>query len=180
MIGCHGISTEQGHGGAQLSLLGQRIFHCLPQSTCQLGTAPKSKTDTAKPVPKHSKTIHIVVKVFSCLILCCISEAEGCVERKGISKDRAIPEGTAGSSSGCSLGSKPLPRRRELLWGKRAWRDTRSASCRRDFSCVFSSLFLLGNGLRNGQLRALDQGSSAWPRAGAPGVTAGGSTSPQL
>lgn len=52
--------------------------------------------------------------------------------------------------------------------------------CQQDFSCVFSSLFLPVNGLRNGQLPTLDRSSSAWPRAGAAGVTAGGSTSPQL
>lgn len=57
-------------------------------------------------------------------------------------KGRAIPEGAVGSSSGCSLCSKPLPCSRELRWGASAQRKSESASHRQDFICAVSSLFL--------------------------------------
>lgn len=99
---------------------------------------------------------------------------------------KAIPESTTRSSSGHSLGSKPPPHSRELHQGASAQMNVQSAGCRRDFSCMVASLFLpcrkqwfqqqTGScGQSRQRIRA-----AVSVRAGAPGATAGGSTSPQL
>jgi len=133
--------------------------------------------ETAKTSPKHSKTVHTVAKHFSLLVLCHPSEAEGCVESKGMSKGRAIPKGTVGSSSGRSLGSKALPRGRELCRGASAQWKAQSAGRRQDLGCAVSSLLLpcreqwpqqeTGSCGQSGQwVGAVGRGSSAWPGAG--------------
>lgn len=98
--------------------------------------------ETAKTSPKHSKIIQAVAKDFSLLILCHTSEEEGCAERQGTSKGRATPEGTAGSSCGCNLSSKLLPRGGELHRGASTRRKAQGAGHRQDISCTVSSLFL--------------------------------------
>lgn len=64
------------------------------------------------------------------------------MERQGTSKVRAAPEGTAGSSCGCSLSSKLLPRGGELRRGASARRKAQGAGHRQDISCAVPSLFL--------------------------------------